>query len=66
MVPQGWALVFQQKGLLHAGLPVEVSGGGGGTKYIAQAGLLRAEPEPGVLTGPASLFKYGPGIQTSF
>ena len=44
-----------------AGLPVEASGG---TKYIAQAGLLRAEPEPGVLTGPASLFKYAPGIQT--
>ena len=71
MLPQGWALVFQQKGLFHAGLPVveddgDDGDGGGGTKYIAQAGLLRAEPEPGVLTGPASLFKYAPGIQTSF
>ena len=63
MLPQGWALVFQQKGLFHAGLPVEA---GTGTKYIAQAGLLRAEPEPGVLTGPASVFKYAPGIQKYF
>ena len=63
MLPQGWALVFQQKGLFHAGLPVEA---GPGAKYIAQAGILRAEPEPGVLTGPASVFKYGPGIQKYF
>ena len=64
MVPQGWALVFQQAGLYHAGLAVEARGGG--TKYIAQAGLLRAEPEPGVITGPASLFRYAPGIQKYF
>ena len=58
-LPQGWALAFQQRGVIHAGLPVK----GGGVKYIAQAGVLRAEPEPGVVTGPASIFKYGPGIQ---
>jgi len=57
-LPQGYALVFQQKGLLHAGMPVI----GDGVKYIAQAGLLRGEPERGVLTGPASVFKYGPGL----
>ena len=60
LLPQGWALVFQQKGLYHAGLAVEAHSG---PKYIAQAGLLRAEPEPGVLTGPAAVFKYAPGIQ---
>ena len=36
-LPQGYALVFQQRGLLHAGQPVT----GDGVKYIAQAGLLR-------------------------
>ena len=60
-LPQGWALVFQQRGLFHAGLSVS-----SGTKYIAQAGVLRAEPEPGVLTGPASVFKFAPGIQKYF
>ena len=58
-VPQGWALVFQQRGLFHAGLPLV----GSGTKYIAQAGVLRGEPEPGVVTGPAAVFKYAPGIR---
>ena len=55
-LPQGWALVFQQKGLLHAGLPVE----GEGAKYIAQAGVLRAEPS--YTAGASAIFKYGPGL----
>jgi len=58
-LPQGWALVFQQRGLFHAGMPLQ----GPGTKYIAQAGLLRGEPDPGVVTGPAAVFKYAPGIR---
>ena len=57
-LPRGYALVFQQRGLYHAGLPVL----GDGVKYIAQTGLLRAEPERGVITGPASVFKYAPGL----
>jgi len=55
-LPQGWALVFQQKGVLHAGLPVE----GEGAKYIAQAGILRAEPT--YTAGACAIFKYGPGL----
>ena len=51
--------MFEQKNLFHAGMPVK----GDGVKYIAQAGLLREEPEPGVLTGPLSIFKYAPGIR---
>ena len=38
-LPQGYALVFQQRGLMHAGQPVT----GDGVKYIAQAGLLRQD-----------------------
>ena len=48
--------MFQQKGLLHAGLPVD----GEGAKYIAQAGLLRAEPN--YTAGASAIFKYGPGL----
>lgn len=59
ILPQGWALVFQQRGLFHAGMPLK----GDGVKYIVQAGLLRGEPAPGVVTGPASIFKYAPGIK---
>jgi hypothetical protein len=55
-LPQGWGLVFQQKGLLHAGLPVE----GEGAKYIAQAGLLRGEPNYTAME--TAIFKYGPGL----
>jgi len=58
-LPQGYALVFQQKNLFHAGMPVV----GSGVKYIAQAGLLRGEPDPGVITGPVSIFKYAPGLR---
>jgi len=55
-LPQGYAMVFQQKGLLHAGLPVV----GEGAKYIAQAGVLRAEPS--YTAGASAIFKYGPGL----
>jgi len=55
-LPQGWGLVFQQKGLLHAGLPVY----GDTAKYIAQAGLLRAEPDH--VAGAVAVFRYGPGL----
>jgi len=58
-LPQGYALVFQQKNMFHAGMPVV----GSGVKYIAQAGLLRGEPDPGVITGPVSIFKYAPGLK---
>ena len=54
---QGAGLVFQQRGQLHAGLPVS-----SGEKWIAQAGLLRGEPQE--FLGPLSIFKYGPGLQT--
>jgi len=56
-LPQGAGLVFQQRGQLHAGLPVS-----SGEKWIAQAGLLRGEPHQ--FLGPLSIFKYGPGLQT--
>ena len=55
-LPRGYGLIFQQRGLLHAGLPVI----GEGVKYIAQAGLLRAEPQH--VSGPCAVFKYGPGL----
>jgi len=55
-LPQGYGLVFQQKGLLHAGLPVE----GSGAKYIGQAGVLRGEPS--YVSGASTVFKYGPGL----
>ena len=48
--------MFQQKGLLHAGLPVY----GDTAKYIAQAGLLRAEPDH--VAGAVAVFRYGPGL----
>ena len=54
LLPQGYGLVFQQKGMLHAGLPVK-----SGPKYIAQAGVLRADPE---VLGQCSVFKMGPGF----
>jgi len=61
-VPKGWGLVFEQKGLFHAGLPIK----GDGVKYIAQAGVLRGEPQPGVLTGPTATFKYAPGVENNY
>jgi len=55
-LPQGFALLFQQKGMLHAGLAVEE-----GAKYITQAGLLRGQYDvkPGMAP---SIFRYGPGL----
>lgn len=55
-LPIGGALVFLQKGLLHAGQPIS-----DGVKYIAQAGLLRELPLEGRLPVP-SIFKNGPGL----
>jgi len=54
-LPKGGMLVFQQLGTLHAGLPID-----SGTKYIAQTGLLRRQPE-GFLK-PA-VFTLGPGLK---
>merc|ERR1712032_1622203 len=47
-LPQGYALVFQQKGMLHAGL--DVVRPAGACKYIAQ------------VLGAPSVFKVGPGL----
>ena len=58
LLPQGYGIVFQQKGMLHAGLPVK----GKNPKYIAQAGVLRGEPD-GVV-GQCGVFRYGPGLQS--
>ena len=56
--PRDGVWCSKQKGLLHAGLHVE----GAGAKYIAQAGLLRAEPT--YTAGALSVFKYGPGLES--
>lgn len=58
LLPRGWALVFKQQGLLHAGQPLSVSSPC--SKYVAQAGVLRVFPE-GKLFKP-SIFKNGPGV----
>jgi len=58
LLPRGWALVFQQRGLLHAGQPL--SAFSPCSKYVAQAGVLRILPD-GVLQRP-SVFKNGPGV----
>jgi len=60
-LPQGYALVFQQKGMLHAGL--DVAGPADACKYIAQAGLMRA---PGQVLGAPSVFKVGPGLELGY
>jgi len=57
-LPQGWALVFRQRGLLHAGQPLSVSSPC--SKYVAQAGILRTLPD-GLLQKPA-VFKDGVGV----
>jgi len=56
-LPRGFALVFEHK-LLHAGLPPTL-----GTKYIAQAGIIRDEPKN--VMGSLSTFKFGPGLNFS-
>merc|ERR1712080_58912 len=66
-LPQGFALVFQQKGMLHAGLAVTMPNSESDLKrsplkvckYIAQAGLIRGQSERRFAP---SLFKYGPGL----
>ena len=54
-VPRGWAIAFKQQGMLHAGHQV-ISG----TKYVAQAGLMRLLPI-GQVHKP-SAFRVGPGL----
>lgn len=58
LLPRGWALVFKQRGLLHAGQPLSVSSPC--SKYVAQAGVMRVLPE-GILFKP-SMFKNGLGV----
>jgi len=58
LLPRGWALVFRQRGLMHAGQPVSDSSPC--SKYVAQAGVLRVLPE-GAVQRP-SVFKNGPGV----
>lgn len=58
VLPRGWALVFRQRGLMHAGQPLSVSSPC--SKYVAQAGILRILPE-GTLQRPA-VFKNGAGV----
>jgi len=53
-LPRGYALVFEHK-LLHAGIAPRQ-----GTKYIAQAGLLRDQPDR--VVGALSTFRFGPGL----
>mmetsp|Transcript_6114 Transcript_6114/g.16600 ORF Transcript_6114/g.16600 Transcript_6114/m.16600 type:complete len:258 (-) Transcript_6114:496-1269(-) len=56
-VPMGACLIFEQKGLLHSGQPVEC-----GSKYVAQAGLLRSRPEGSGKLPIPSIFRTGPGL----
>jgi len=56
-LPRGWALVFRQKGLIHAGQPVT---GGTQSKYVAQAGVLRLLPREKMIQ--PSVFRLGPGL----
>jgi len=63
-LPQGFGLVFQQKGMMHAGQEVHTPANALTntltTKYIAQAGILRAQ---GDIRAAPSIFKPGPGLQ---
>jgi predicted 2-oxoglutarate/Fe(II)-dependent dioxygenase YbiX len=56
-LPQGYALVFQQR-LLHSGLAVR-----SGIKHIAQVGILRGMPQ--TVSSTVSTFRFGPGLQGS-
>lgn len=53
-LPRGYALVFDQT-LLHAGQRVRA-----GSKFIAQAGVLRGEPD--TPQRAPSVFRFGPGL----
>lgn len=57
ILPRGWALVFPQIGMVHAGQPIKE----GQSKYVAQAGVLRNLPPTKVLR--PSVFRLGPGLQ---
>ena len=57
-LPQGGMLIFEQQGLLHNGMEIN-----SGVKYIAQSGILRAQPEG--LSKPA-VFRWGPGLKPVF
>jgi len=62
-LPQGGGLIFQQKGMLHAGLEVLPGlDSAHGEKYITQAGILRGQSE---MRFAPSLFKFGPGLDPS-
>ena len=56
VLPRGWALVFPQVGMVHAGQPIL-----NGNKYVAQAGVLRKLPPTKILR--PSVFRLGPGLQ---
>lgn len=56
MLPKGWAIVFRQQGLIHAGQPA-VSGP---PKYVAQAGVLRLLPKDKLIQ--PNVFRLGPGL----
>jgi len=58
IVPKGWAIVFKQRGLLHAGQPIQNDSPC--PKYVAQAGVLRILPKGTVLK--PSIFRLGPNI----
>lgn len=55
--PQGYAVVFKQKGLLHNGQLLH-----SGVKYAAQAGLMRELPAEGKVERP-SIFRWYDGNQ---
>ena len=59
ILPRGWAVVFRQHGLVHAGQPVAQSSPS--CKYVAQAGVMRTLPK-GQLIKP-SVFRLGPGLK---
>jgi len=61
ILPKGWAIVFKQRGLLHAGQPIDFNSPC--PKYVAQAGVLRILPKGKVLN--PSIFRIGPNITKS-
>lgn len=57
-LPRGWALVFPQVGMIHAGQPVEEDSTV--PKYVAQAGVLRLLPPQKIIR--PNVFRLGPGL----